>query len=280
MHVLIAGCGYVGVRLAASLQESGYEVTGIKRSATEEHPGIQWIQGNICEPASIQIAKPVDLLVLAAGLRRDTAENYQRLLVDGYRGLLDELRNRRHPIQRVVLVSTTAVFAEHDGGWVDETSPVTDDGLPARYFLNAEAVVRASGFQAVVVRLAGLYGPGRIRLIREVREGRAAHMSPPAQYLNQLHADDAAGALAHIVRLHDPAPLYVASDRDPADRNEVLAWIADQLGVGPLPRADELAPSTARRSGNKRCRSILLERSGYAFRYPTYREGYANLLRE
>lgn len=280
MHVLIAGCGYVGVRLAALLHKSGHEVSGVKRSAPDAHAFIQWFRGDICDPVSIQMAKPVDVLVLAAGLRRDTAENYQRLLVEGYRGLLEALSTRRHPIQRVVLVSTTAVFAENDGGWVDEASPVAHDVTPARHFLQAEAVARESGIQTVVVRLAGLYGPGRIRLIREVREGRARMLSPPAQYLNQLHADDAAGALAHVVSLRDPAPLYVASDRDPADRNEVLAWIAGQLGLEPLPHAHALAPPPSRRSGNKRCRSQLLESSGYVFRYPTYREGYANLLSE
>jgi len=278
MRILIAGCGYVGMRLAEKLIRSGHDVFGLRRNPPELPAPVQWIRGDLTNLQGVVLPSSLDTLVLAAGLRRDAEENYQRLFIDGYRTLIDTIRNHGHPIRRIVLVSSTGVFAEENGGWVDEQSPVNPDRSPGRYYLEAETLAHASGWSSSVVRLSGIYGPDRIRLIREVREGRAFHLPPPPHYLNQIHADDAAGALAHVTTMKDPEKLYIATDREPADRNNVLHWISEYTGVGKLPDSAEPSSRPLRRSGNKRCRSDRLVSSGYSFFYPTYREGYRNLI--
>ncbi|HMO04868.1 MAG TPA: SDR family NAD(P)-dependent oxidoreductase [Kiritimatiellia bacterium] len=280
MNVLIAGCGYVGVRAAALLHAQGHAVWALRRSPGDPLPFLRWVQGDLTAGTRLNLPDAIDAVILAAGLRRDTDDRYQALLVDGYGRLLHTLYGRALPPGRCVMVSTTGVFAEADGGRVTEASPVDGDRSPARYYLGGEALVDALTGRHAVVRLSGIYGPERHRLIREVREGRAVRIPPPPHFLNQIHAADAAGALVHVLHLDTPSACYIASDTEPADRNDVLAWLADQLGTGPLPLSKDPADRPGRRSGNKRCDSAQLVASGYTFRYPTYREGYRALLRE
>lgn len=278
MHVVIAGCGYVGVRLAKLLHQAGHTVYGIRRTIPADVSLLSWIQGDITNPASISLPAHIDAVVLAAGLRRDTDQRYQQLFVDGYRALLDRLATTRLMIDRVVMVSTTGVFAERDGNWITEDSPVNREHSPGRYYLEAEEIVHACPFHSVTVRLSGIYGPERIRLVREVREGRARRFNAPPIYLNQLHADDAAGILAHTLALPRPDTLYIASDREPCDRNDVLDWIAAQCSLPSPVYAEDGIDQPSRRSGNKRCNSRRLVESGYSFIYPSFREGYRALL--
>jgi len=276
MRILIAGCGYVGLRLAERLNGLGHQVFGLRRSPGGVVPSLIWCRGDLTSTEPILLPERLDAVVLAAGLRRDTEDRYQALLVDGYGRFLESIRHSS--VRRLVMVSTTGVFAETDGGWVTESSPVNVDRSPSRYYLAAEELALASRFSSVVVRLSGIYGPDRFRLIREVRDGQAIRLPPPVHYLNHLHADDAAGAIAHLTLLPASEPLYIASDREPADRNEVLQWISTELGKGELPLSDRTEIRPERRSGNKRCNASLLVKSGYTFVFPTYREGYRHMM--
>lgn len=276
MRILIAGCGYVGLRVAERLNGLGHQVFGLRRNPEGVVPSLIWCRGDLTSTDPLLLPEGLDAVVLAAGLRRDTDDRYQALFVDGYARLLETLRHRS--LKRLVLVSTTGVFAETEGGWVTESSPVDISRSPSRYYIAAEEQVLASRFSSVVVRLSGIYGPDRFRLIRDVRDGRAVRIPPPIHYLNHLHADDAAGAIAHLALLPDAASLYIASDREPADRNVVLQWISTELGKGEIPLAAPPAALPARRSGNKRCDASRLVKSGYVFSFPTFREGYRDLI--
>ena len=121
-----------------------------------------------------------------------------------------------------------------------------------------------------VLRLAGIYGPGRDRIVRMVKEGTARTGS--LAFGNRIHQRDCAGALAHLLELDAPAPTYVGVDlaQDPLDT--VYAYVAEQLGV-PIPAAGD-GDARSRGTGRKRCSSALLRQSGYVFRVPSYREGY------
>jgi nucleoside-diphosphate-sugar epimerase len=149
--------------------------------------------------------------------------------------------------------------------------------------LEAEAVLAASGFSAVSLRLGGIYGPGRTRLVESVRSGRAALRAGAPRFGNRIHRDDAAGALAHLATLalagRALAPLYLGVDDEPSDEAVVLRWIASQLGVPePTMRDGEAAPRARdanRPASNKRCSNARLRATGYRFCFPTFREGYA-----
>jgi nucleoside-diphosphate-sugar epimerase len=144
--------------------------------------------------------------------------------------------------------------------------------------LEAEHLLLRGPFPASILRLGGVYGPGRERLIERVRRGTAVCIEGPPVYSNRIHRDDCAAALRHLMGLPGPDPLYLGVDREPVEECTVFRWLAAELGVPP-PRVEETPGSTAsRRRGNKRCSSAKLIRSGYVFRYPTFREGYGALL--
>jgi nucleoside-diphosphate-sugar epimerase len=134
----------------------------------------------------------------------------------------------------------------------------------------------------VVVRLGGIYGPGRTRLIERARRGEL-ELRDDVHYTNRIHRDDAAGLLRHLLFHESPAPLYLGVDDESADEADVYRWLAGAVGVEQAsdPEAEEGSGTPRRRAvGSKRCSNRLARESGYRFRYPTFREGYAELLRE
>ncbi len=127
-----------------------------------------------------------------------------------------------------------------------------------------------------MVRLGGIYGPRRAGLIERLRTGSAVYRGKPPQYTNRIHRDDCVGALRHLMGLEAPERLYLGVDCEPAAEASVLGWLAGVMGTPPA-RAVESAPRRRAR-GNKRCRNDRLLASDYAFRYPTFREGYTAVL--
>jgi nucleoside-diphosphate-sugar epimerase len=141
----------------------------------------------------------------------------------------------------------------------------------------AERVLFSRGSPATALRLGGIYGPGRTRLVESVRSGRARIAAGPPRWGNRIHRDDAAGALAHLIERAlggDALPaVLIGVDDEPADEAVVLRWIAARLGVPEPPTGEATA-----RGANKRCSNARLRATGYAFRYPTFREGYAEAI--
>ncbi len=211
-----------------------------------------------------------DTLFFTASADRRDEEAYRAIYVDALRQLLDALRRADAPLERVFFTSSTAVYGQSSGEWVDEASPTQPARFNGRILLDAERVVSDAPELGLNVRLSGIYGPGRTRLVRNVFAGEAtAH----GAWTNRIHIEDCAGVLHHLMRLRDPRPLYLASDDTPATMAEVVTWMSAQLDVPAPPTGD-----TARL--NKRCRSSLLRRSGYEFAYPSFRDGYPPIIEE
>jgi nucleoside-diphosphate-sugar epimerase len=141
--------------------------------------------------------------------------------------------------------------------------------------LESEAVARSAPFPTTIVRFAGIYGPTRTRLLDTVYNGTAELTHAP-NYTNRIHRDDCAGFIAHLLAARTPAPLYLGTDDDPADRSEVLCWLAERLGVA-MPNFAERGAS---RDANKRCSNRLLRDSGYALIHSNYKSGYAEMVEE
>jgi nucleoside-diphosphate-sugar epimerase len=174
--------------------------------------------------------------------------------------------------ERFLLASSTAVYAEDGGAWVDERSPTEPRAATARSVLAGEALARARHAAACAVRFGGLYGPGRTRLLRAARTGSLAYQAAPPRYTNRIHRDDAAGALAHLLRRPALEPVYVAVDSEPAAEEALQRWLAARVGGTP-PRARH----GVREGAGKRCSNRLLLASGYRLLFPTFREGYGAL---
>jgi nucleoside-diphosphate-sugar epimerase len=280
--VLIAGCGYVGSRLGSELARTGRRVWGLRRNPSQLPAGIEPLQADLTQPKDLgQLPADVQDVVYAAGPRGREEGDYARAYVEGPIRLLNALEHNRAPVRRLLFVSSTGVYGQQSGEWVDETSPTEPAGASGRHLLEGEQVIRDGPYPACIVRFAGIYGPGRTTLLSRVYQGEARCPSS-TRYSNRIHRDDCAGVLAHLLTLDSPDPVYVGVDHEPADLCEVMGWLASRLGVEPPPRAapaDE--PDTGRRyRTHKRCSNARLLASGYEFRYPSYREGYPGIIDE
>ena len=274
--VLLAGCGDIACRLAQQLGDS-WSCTGLRRHPENLPVSITPLAADLCDAAGVHQAlagRAFDYVVITLTPGERNEARYRAVYVDGTRNLLAAL----HGQPRLLFVSSTSVYGQDAGDMVDEASLAEGSGFSGRCLREAEQLVQDSGLPASCVRFSGIYGPGRERLLRMVREGRV-NAAEAAQWTNRIHADDCAGVLAFLLRRWQQgewvAPCYVASDAQPVQAGEVWQWLAGRLGVpDPLAGKDWRVGS----AGGKRCNSALLQQAGYRFRYPDYQAGYATLL--
>ena len=272
--VLIAGCGYVGCALGSALAREGVRVWGLRRDPARLPDGVEPIAADLRHPESLRsVPTGLDAIVYAVSADAPTDEAYREAYVEGLRRLIRATGSPR----RLVFASSTGVYGQKSGEWVDERSPTEPGHFTGIRMLEGEDVALDSASAATMVRFGGIYGPGRTRMLDAVRTGTATYSAGAPRYVNRIHRDDCAGALAHVLRLRAPEPRYLAVDDEPAPRREVLQWLAERIGA-PRPRAAPQRSSSSRGATNKRCRNALLRASGYSLRYPTFREGYETVV--
>ncbi|MBK4998277.1 NAD-dependent epimerase/dehydratase family protein [Pseudomonas sp. S31] len=278
LSAMIVGCGDVGGRLARQLQAQGWQVSGLRRSVSQLPEGVVPVAADLGQ-ARIPDAWPQrapDYLVYCVAASQHDEAGYQTAYVEGLRHVLGWLAERGQRPRRLLFVSSSSVFAQKDGEWIDETAATEPEGYSGRVMLEAEGLALASAIPASVVRLTGIYGPGREWLLSQVRQGYRVAETPPL-YGNRIHAEDAASLLAFLlqadargVALED---CYIGVDDDPAPLAEVVAWLREYMGVTQW--SDE---QRVRRTGSKRCSNARARALGWAPVYPSYKEGYAAIL--
>lgn len=273
-RILIAGCGDVGAALGVQLLGDGHEVFGLRRSVGQLPAGLSPVAADLTRPHELRGNLPdgVDMLVYTAAASGFDDEAYRQAYVLGLLNVLDAMDRGR--LSRVLFVSSTGVYAQNDGAWVDEDSTTEPSGFSGRRLLEGEAVALDSGVTSVSVRFGGIYGPGRTRLLDTVRGG-ATCRDEPILWTNRIHRDDCAGVLRHLLALDAPASVYMGVDCEPSPQCVVMDWLAERLEA-PRPMRD--ATAQRNRGGNKRCSNARLRESGYRFAYPTFREGYSQVL--
>ncbi|MDY7583102.1 SDR family oxidoreductase [Pseudomonas sp. CCI3.1] len=276
--VLIAGCGDIGSRLATRLLGSDWQVYGLRRSIDRLPAGVIGVAGDLfgaqC-PAQWPTGQ-IDYLVYSAAATDHDEAGYQAAYVDGLKHTLNWLEQNGQRPKRLLFVSSSSVFGQKDGEWVDETSPAQASNYSGRIMLDAEQVALNSALAASVVRLTGIYGPGREWMLGQVRKGYRVAVDPPL-YGNRIHADDAAGLLAFLLEADREGKTlddtYIGVDNAPVPLAEVVGWLRERLGV------TEWAEETStRRAGSKRCSNARAKALGWEPRYSSYREGYAAIL--
>lgn len=283
--VVILGCGYVGIELGRQLAGQ-YDVIGVRRSeegiAAIERAGFRGVQADLTAPETLESVPDADVLVFAASSGGRGADAARGIYVDGQRGALEQFCARDRSPERHIYTSSTGVYGDHDGAWVDETTALEPTTDKTAVLAEAEDVALDGaaklGVDGTVARFAGLYGPERYRLDRyitgPVTEG----------YLNMVHRADAAGAVAFLLgedRARGEAVLVV--DDEPVRKWELADWLAEECGVDQPPKrtveerlsAEDLSEAARRRvKTSKRCSNGKLRDLGYEFSYPTYRAGY------
>lgn len=278
MTILLAGCGDLGTEAGLRFAAAGHRVVGWRRSPSKLPPEIEGVAADLSSPDLPPVPADTTAVVVAVAADSPTEAAYRAAYVDGLAHVLEAIKRDGVTPRRVLFVSSTAVYGDADGGWVDESTTAAPASFSGRTLLEAESLLadRLPGapWTAVALRLGGIYGPGRTRLIDQVRTGSAVIPNVP-RHTNRIHRDDAAGAIVQLCTMEDgPSPVYLGVDNDPADLGDVLRFLAAELGVDVPPAGD----AGDARGGNKRCSNALLRSTGYSFRYPTFREGYRDIL--
>lgn len=276
-RILLAGCGQLGLPLAQRLANT-HQVWGLARRARAPEAGIQFIQADLSQPDTLtDLPAQIDTLIYCVTPSERTEEAYRAIYVDGLRNLVSAL-SQHSTLQHLFYVSSTSVYGQSDHEWVDEDSPTTAKSFSGRIIREGEVLAQSLCPNACIIRFSGIYGGNRSRLIDMVRSGRAT-LKTRQNFSNRIHEDDCIGFMAHLLNLAFAGkpllPCYLASDSQPTDQNDVLNMLADMLDVT-LDYGD--APLLREGVGSKRCRNTRMLETGYELKYPTYVEGYAEML--
>ncbi len=287
-QVLIIGCGYLGRRLGAELLRAGYRVRGMTRS--EEHAkaiaaaGIEPAIGDVTLPETLPRALDGAAIVYhMLGGMRGTPEELRRLHVEGTRNVLEALPPSA---RRYIYVSSTAVYGQTDGGWVDETAPTEPSSGLGRLRVEAEALARAAngrnGLQAIILRPSSIYRPAA-PLYKQIREGTYKVSSDPAKWMNHIYIDDFLAAMVLAAERGQGGEAYNLTDDEPHPAGDYFAFIADTLGV-PRPPVTYEPPAEGCaalvRESDKRVRNARI-RAHFAWtpKFRSYREGILDAAR-
>jgi nucleoside-diphosphate-sugar epimerase len=288
MRVLIVGCGYVGIPLGAELVRLGHEVFGLRRNAAAESElkaaGILPLIGDVTRPETLaKLPRDFDWVVncVAAG---GNADNYREVYFNGTRNLIAWLAP--NPPEKFVYTSSTSVYAQNDGSQVDESSPTEPLAETSKILVATEKVLLAAvaerKFPAVILRVAGIYGPDRGHWFKQFLRNEATLNGDGARFLNMIHRDDVAGCIIAALQNGRAGEIYNAADDEPVSQLHFFEWLARTLHK-PTPASEPENAETTRRRGvtNKRVSNRKLKMElGHQFKYPTFREGYsAELLR-
>lgn len=280
---LIVGCGDVGIRAGSLLLAHGWSVTGVRRNTARLPAAFAGHAANYTQSGSLDfMAQLQPDFVLATFNPADRSTTGYRA---GFRTAMANLLSGlgSHRPRHILMASSTRVFAETQGGWVDENSALTTGDPWAQEIIAAERLLLDSGLPASVVRFAGIYGIPGGRLLSRIRRGELCPPEP-VSYTNRIHRDDCAGFLAHLLQLAEAGktlqPVYIGVDDLPAPRYEVETWLAREMGLDDLIAAQPalVEDPTRHNAGHKRCHNKALRESGYRLIYPDYQSGYGALL--
>jgi nucleoside-diphosphate-sugar epimerase len=278
-RVLVVGCGALGSQIALQLTDTA-QVFGLKRHPETLPAPIQPIAADLQKPEQLAEAIPgqLDAVIYCLTPNQYDDDGYRAAFVTGLSHLLSALGEQER-LQQLLFVSSSGVYHQDDDGWVDENSPTLPERFNGQRLLEGEKLVLESRWPATVLRFSGIYGPSRSGFLQSVIRGRLAPGSP-GPFTNRIHQDDAARAAAHLIRRSlagkSLATCYLASDQEPTRLDEVVAWVQARTACAE-PASDARAGG---RAGSKRCDSARLRETGFAFRYPDFRAGYAEMIRK
>ncbi|WP_419181100.1 SDR family oxidoreductase [Haloarcula litorea] len=284
MRVAVLGCGYVGLELARQLGDD-HEVVGVRRSdgglAAVEDAGAEAVRADVTDADSLAAVPDADWLVFAASSGGRGADAARKVYVEGLETAIDHFWARDDAPDRLVYTSSTGVYGDHGGDWVDEETPLDPRTEKTEVLAEAERIARERpvehGGHGTVARFAGLYGPDRYRLERYL-DGPVT-----AGYLNMVHRDDAAGAVRFLLEGDHREEVVLVVDDEPVEKWAFADWLAEHCDAPFPPKqtveerlADSELSETAKRRvrTSKRCSNERLRSLGYEFRHPTFRSGY------
>lgn len=269
--LLMVGLGDLGGRIANLAAQQNFKVHGMRRGqSVPEH--VELIQHDASQTWP-QLPFTPDDLVLCLSPNGSDESAYRKAYVEVAQQALKALKE--YPQTHVWLISSTGVYGQSAGEWVDETSERNPVRETAKVLLEAENLWLHSGHPVTLLRPSGIYGSGRYFLIRQAQQGILPPKDIPI-YTNRIHIDDAARAVLHLIqRRHQgykPKDSYNLTDTEPAALYDILSWLHQQLNIKDITTASIHRDS-------KRIRHDRLKETGFIWLYPDYRLGYKEVLK-
>ena len=269
-NYLIIGHGYIGSRLAEHLNSKGHYIAAVNRSS-EDSASYPVFLGDLGDSKSLrtagrQFGRSIDAIVHCASSGRGGADAYQTVFVDG-------VKNLKHvfPDVPIVLTSSSSVYGQTDGSVVTEGSETSPDRETSRILCDAESLVADAN--GVALRLAGIYGPHRSVHLKKILNGTASIESGEvSRFLNQIHRDDAVGAIAHALEKilkRDGGRIFNVSDDAPITQRECYEQLASFFNLSIPPEAP---PDMNRKRAwtNKIVSNEALRATGWELKYPSF----------
>ncbi len=289
MRVLIVGCGYVGQPLGAELVRLGHQVVGVRRTAEGaaqlQESGITPVVADITRVEDLRrLPGPFDWVVNTVSSTKGGEAEYREVYLQGTRNLIEAFPVGT--IRKFVYTSSTSVYGQTDGSVVKETSATEPASATSQLLVEAEQLLldaaRTRQFPAAILRVSGIYGPGRGHLFLQYLRDEARIASKGERLLNMIHRDDVVRSIVAALQSGRPGEIYNATDDEPVAQIHFFRWLSESLGKPMPPYATEEENAqrkrglTQKKVSNRRLRMEL----GVALQYPNFRIGYsAEMLR-
>ena len=276
MKVLLVSCGDVATEAGLRFEQAGHRITAWRRNSSKLPAGFDGHSVDLLDASQWPSIDPgTEIAVLTPVPATRDAEGYTRSYLQVAQELVSRLETQCPALRRLIYVSSTAVMGGGNGELVDESAPLSPATPTAKVLAQTEEALAGSGLPVTILRASGIYGPGRTRLIDQVRAG-TAQLPTQSHWTNRIHRDDLAAAIVHVAGLGEHAAgLYLASDSAPAQLGEVYQFLAKELG---LPEPEKAGQAPARRAADRRLDNARLLASGLELQYPGYAEGYRAIL--
>jgi nucleoside-diphosphate-sugar epimerase len=286
MRALIIGCGYVGSALAMELARRGHTVEAVRRTEVRneqlEAAGVRVLTADITNPRDLpRLETSYDWVVNCVAPSSGGPAAYSSVYLEGNQNLVSHFKGSG--IRKFVYTSSSGVYGQDDGSEVFEDCPAVPESDTGRILRQAEiALLDAHAnlkFPGIILRVSGIYGPGRSYWLRMFLAGEA-DFHPDSRYMNMIHRDDVVGAIIIALEKGKAGEIYNASDNEPVRQSDLFAWLADRTGrPAPQPGSGPGGEPRRRTVTNKRISNRKLrEELGWQPGYPTFREGYSALL--
>jgi nucleoside-diphosphate-sugar epimerase len=283
MRVLIVGCGYVGLPLGAELVRQGHEVVGLRRNpdaGTElEAAGLQPLAVDITKRDELaRIPGKFDWVVNTVSSAKGGAEEYQQVYLNGTRNLIEWLS--LNPARKFVYTSSTSVYGQTDSSVVKESSFTEPASATSKLLVETEKLLLAAAqtqkFPAIILRVAGIYGPERGHLFLQYLRNEARIAGKGDRIINMLHRDDLVNIIVTALKNGRAGEIYNAVDDEPVTQLHFFRWLSESLGKWMPPFAtDEETAQRKRGVTNKKVSNRRLKMElGMQLKYPTFRQGY------
>ena len=268
---LIIGCGYLGKRVAARWLAQSRRVFATTRQPTALPFDVEPIVCDVLRPASLHALPAVDTVLYAIGFDRASGASMRSVYVDGLANVLAQLPTPK----RFIYVSSSSVYGQSDGGWVDESSPTEPTEESGRIVLEAEMLLRAKFSDAIILRFAGIYGPGRLLRQQTIERGEPI-VGDADKWLNLIHVDDGARVILAAEERAQPSRTINVCDDHPVRRRWFYTTLARVLRapephfVAPPPEQ----PTPPHEKGNRRVNNSRMKGELHVeLRYPNFDQG-------